>query len=52
MKPEPFVDLKKAEEKLMPEKEVPYWGDDFSLSAGSCCDEGDSLVEPVECSLK
>ena len=52
MKPEPLVDLKKTEEKLMPEKEVPPWGDDFSLSSGSCCDERDFPVEPVECSLK
>jgi len=38
-------------EKPAPEKEISGWEDDFSLSRGSCCDEGEP-PDPVDCSLK
>jgi hypothetical protein len=42
----------KTEENPILEKEVTHWEDGFNLSSGSCCDEGDFPVEPVECFLK
>jgi hypothetical protein len=51
----------KKNKKPMPEKPgspggkingESAWEKEFSLSKGSCCDEGDLAASPVDCSLK